>query len=248
MTSPKGAASLAPTDIVPPKGLLARALGVFFSPRDTYADIALRPRPLPALILVLALIAATQYAFLSTSVGQRAWVDQALTQQEAWGVPVTPQSVAGVERMQPRAAIVAVVAILVVAPMVMAGMAGILIVVFNAILGGDAKFKQVFSIVAHSGFIGVLQSVFVAPLNYARETMSSATSIGVFLPMLDSQSFLGALVGSIDLFQIWSLLNVSIGLGVLYKRRTSPIAWGLLTTGFVIALIIAGIKAARAGA
>lgn len=231
-----------------PKGLLARILGVFFAPRETYADIVARPRPLAALLLVVALIAGVNYAFLSTEVGQRAWMDQALTQQEAFGFTPTPEAVANLNRMRGNARIFAAGAIVVFTPLVMTIMAGVLLTVFNAFMGGEARFAQVFSIVAHSGFIGVFQQLFVAPLNYARETMSSATSLAAFLPMLDSASFLGMLLGSVDLFQVWSLISVAIGLGVLYKRRTAPIAWSLLGTAFVIVLVITAIKAVRSGA
>jgi hypothetical protein len=233
---------------VPEKGLLARIFGVVFSPRETYADVAARPRPFPILLFVLLSIAAANYLFLRTDIGQRAWADQALTQQEAYGGQITPQAVQGVERMKPYAAPISVAAILFVVPIVMALISGVVIVVFNAIMGGEGKFKQVFSIVAHSGVIGVLQNLFVLPLNYARESMSSATSIGVLLPFLDGNSFLGMFFGAIDLFQVWSLLSLSIGLGVLYKRRTAPIAWGFFALGLVIVLILTGIKAARSGA
>ena len=92
---------------------------------------------------------------------------------------------------------------LVFVPLVMAIIAGIVLVVFNAVLGGDATFKQVYAIVVHSGFLVALQLLFVTPLNYVRESMSSATSLAVFFPMLDETSFLGMLLGAIDLFFIW---------------------------------------------
>lgn len=70
----------------------------------------------------------------------------------------------------------------------------------------------------------------------------------VFLPMLDDATFLARLLGWIDLFRIWWILNLSVGLGVLYKVRTRPIASGLLGVYVAIALIIAGVITARAGA
>ena len=233
---------------VPEKGLLARFFGVIFSPRDTYAAVAARPRPFVMAVVVLALIGGLNYAFLSTEIGQRAWVDQALTQREAYGAETTPQVLAGIERMKPYAAPLSLGAILFIVPLVMLLISGVLIVVFNAIMGGDGKFKQVFAIVAHSGVIGVLQNLFVLPLNYARESMSSATSVGMLMPFIDGNSFLGMFLGAIDLFQVWSLLSLSIGLGVLYKRRTAPIAWGFFAVGLVVVLILTGIKVARSGA
>src|SRR6478672_11194963 len=112
----------------------------------------------------------------------------------------------------------------IVIPIFLAILSGILLGVFNALLGGDASFKQVFAIVSHAGLITVLQTVFVMPLDYIRETLSSPTTLGVFVPFLDEKSFLSHLLGTIDLFQIWWLVVLAIGLGVLYKRRTGPIA------------------------
>ena len=48
----------------PSKGLGARALGVFFSPRATYAEIVARPRALGALVAVIVIVAAATSAFL----------------------------------------------------------------------------------------------------------------------------------------------------------------------------------------
>ena len=115
-------------------------------------------------------------------------------------------------------------------------------------LGGDASFKQVFSVVAHAGIVLAAQQLFVLPLDYARGSLSSPTNLGVFLPFLDENTFPARLLGSVDLFLIWWLVNLAIGLGVLYKRRTGPIAVGLLSVYLAIALIIAGIRTAVAGA
>ena len=78
--------------------------------------------------------------------------------------------------------------------------------------------------------------------------MSSPTNLAVFLPFLDESSFLARLLGSIDLFFIWWMLSLAIGLGVLYRSAPgrsrspcSPSTWS-------IALIIAAIKSASTGA
>jgi hypothetical protein len=44
------------------------------------------------------------------------------------------------------------------------------------------------------------------------------------------------------------MVNLAIGLGVLYKRRTGPIAVGMLAVYLAIALIVAGVKTALSGA
>jgi hypothetical protein len=237
-----------PLDAPPPKGLLARVIGVFFSPRETYADIVARPRVLGGLVAVALIIAGTQFAFLSTEIGQRAQLDQQIDFMESLGFPVSDQAIANMERQAPMGRYFAFGGTLVFAPIFMAVIAGVLLVVFNAILGGEAAFKQLYAVVVYSGFIGALQQLFVTPLNYARETMSSATSLAVFLPMLDDASFLGRLAGGIDFFRIWSFISLAIGLGILYKKRTAPIAWTLLALYAIFALAWASIQVMRSGA
>jgi hypothetical protein len=48
----------------------------------------------------------------------------------------------------------------------------------------------------------------------------------------------------LDLFQVWSILSLAIGLGVLYKRRTTPIATTMFIIYFVIVAAIAAVRAA----
>jgi hypothetical protein len=233
---------------VQPKGLAARAIGVLVSPRATYADIAARPRPFGAVVVVVLIIAAATFVFLSTPVGQRALLDQQLTVMESFGFNPTPEMVENMERSLGRAPYFSTVGQVVLIPLIMVVIAGILLAIFNAILGGDATFKQVFAVVAYSSFISVLAALFSFPLQYARETMSSPASLAVFFPMLDDTSFLGRLLGSIDLFRIWWIISLAIGLGVLYKRRTSPIAWSMLTAGGIIVAAIAAVRSVLSGA
>jgi hypothetical protein len=51
----------------------------------------------------------------------------------------------------------------------------------------------------------------------------------------------------IDLFLIWQLFVLAIGLGVLYRRRTQPIAIALFVVYAVIATGIAAIMSRFGG-
>lgn len=229
---------------VPEKGLLSRVIGVLTSPRETYADIVARPRVLGALVLTTLIAAATTFVFLQTQVGQTAFVD---AQIEQMGSRATPQSIAAMEQLAPYAGYLVAGTILVFVPLFNAIIAGLAIAVFNALMGGNATFKQNFSVVAFSGVVPALASFFIMPLNYVRETMSSATSLAVFLPMLDPRSFPGILASSIDFFRIWWVVNLAIGLGVLYKRKTGGIAWALFAVYAIVALGYAAVRTAFSG-
>ena len=223
-----------------PRGLVSRIFGVFFSPRATFAEVAARPKAFGVLVVGLVIVAAAMFVLFSTDVGQQAFIDQQLKAR-----PNMPeQQIAGLERIAPFIRYIVACGYLVVIPIGLTIISGILLGIFNAFLGGDARFKQVFAVVAHAGLITVLQTLFVAPLDYARETLTSPTTLGVFVPFLDEDSFAVKLLGTIDLFQIWWLFTLSIGLGVLYKRRTTPIATSIFIVYAVIILAIAAVRSA----
>jgi hypothetical protein len=220
-------------------GLLSRILGIVLSPKETFADVAAAPRVLGVLLFVVLVGAITIGGFLLTEVGQQAWLDQQVTQSEAWGREMSDEQYAQMERVAPFAGYITIGSMLIFVPLVMLAIAGIAFAVFNAAMGGRSTFKQVFAVVAHAGVISALGWLFVMPLNYLRETMSSPTNLSVLAPMLEEGSFFARLLGAIDLFLIWWVVVLGIGLAVLYRRRTQPIVLSLLGVYAVIAVVIA---------
>lgn len=213
-------------------GLLTRFFGIITSPKATFEEVAAHPRWFGMLALTCLVLAAIVGGFMFTQVGQEAWLDAAVS--SSWG-EVNDQQYAAMERMAGYAGYFAVANMLIFTPILYVVVAAILYAIFNAAMGGNATFKQLYAVIVHTGPIAVLAQLVTMPLNYARGTLSSATNLGVLLPMIDETSFLGRFIGMIDLFIIWQLLVLAIGLAVLYKRRTQPIA----TTLFVIYGVIA---------
>ncbi len=220
-------------------GLLARFLGILTSPRETFAAVVARPRWFGMMALVILVSAVCTGGFLMTEVGQQAYLDNQLEATARFTGEVSEAQEARMRQMLPYAAPITAVSMAVFMPLMWAVIAGILFAIFSAALGGTSTFKQVFAVVVHSSAVSVVQQLFVTPLNYVRESMSSATNLAVFLPMLDESSFLARLLGTIDLFLIWWIVLLAIGLGVLFKRKTGPIATGLFIVYGVIAVIVA---------
>ena len=229
------------------KSLPARFAGVIFSPRATYADVAARPRVLGMLALVMAIIVAATFVFLSTDVGQQASLDNQVRQMEAFGRTVSDAQYAQMERMAPYARYFAALFQFVSMPIMAFVVAAIAFGVFNAGFGGDATLKQVYAIVVHSGAVLVVQAFFGLPLAYARETLAGTTNLAVFFPFLDEATFAVRALGAVDLVLVWWLVSLAIGFGVLYRRRTAPIATSLLAIYVVIGLTIAAVKTASSG-
>jgi hypothetical protein len=231
-----------------PKSLAARLVGILFSPRATYADVAARPRWLAAFFVVYLVVTAVTGTFMSTEVGRNAVVDQQITQAEAYGRQLTEAQVDRLEALSKYYVYGTPVLQLVGLGFGSLLVAGIAFAVFNALLGGDAAFKQVYAVVVHSGVILAALSLFTTPLAYARQTLSTATNLAVFFPFLDDNSFPARLLGSIDLVYIWWMVSVAIGLGIVYRKRTGPIATTMIAIYVVVGIVIAAIKTASAGA
>jgi hypothetical protein len=230
-----------------PKSLAARIVGVIFSPGETYQAIAAHPRILGVLAITTILMAAAVFAFLSTDVGMNASLDQQMRVMESLRLNFPDEVYDRIEATAPRARYYAGGSLLVMSPLICALVAGIMLLIFNVAMGNDATFKQAYAIVAHSQVLLVLQQIFILPLNYMRETMTSGTTLAVFLPMVQETTFLARFLGWIDLFRIWWLVSLAIGAAMLYKRKSGPIAWTLIGLYVLFALVVAAGLTAFAG-
>ena len=240
MTQPTtdSAASAATTPAIQDKGLFARAAGIIFAPRQTFEVIAARPRPFAMLVFTLVATAVLTGGFFFTAVGQQAFLD--MMEKRGGGA----QQLELMQKIAPYMGYITIGQLLIVTPIALLAFAGILLAVFT-LLGGGATFKQVFAVVVYTTVISVVGQLVILPLNYVTGSMTTSTNLGVLLPMLDERSFLALLFGTIDLFRVWLVMVLAIGLAVIYKRKTGPIAVSLFVLYGLIAVVYAAISAAR---
>jgi Yip1-like protein len=231
-----------------PKSLLARFIGILTSPRSTFQDVATTPRWLGMLAITTILIAFFTALPLTTEEGRQAAIDQQISAMKSFGFTVTPEVESRLEQAATRMPYTTGGSVLVVSPIIVAIVAGIFFAIFNAALGGEASFKQVYAIIVHAGVVSTLSAVFSGAINYLRGSTGSATNLAALLPMVSEQSFAGHLLGAIDVFLVWWLVVLATGLAVLYKRRTQPIAISLFGLYAVIAIVIALVKSRSGGA
>jgi hypothetical protein len=224
-------------------GLIGRLVGVLLSPRETFAAVAATPRWLGVMLVTLVMSSVGYYFILSAQPMQDAIVDQQITAMEARGTTVSDEQVANMERFIGYLPVGYAVGVFVVGPLFGAGLAGIITGIFSTLMGGNGTFKQVFAIMNHAGFIPAISALFIAGMLAAGAepvgVRPPGANLGVFLPMLEETSFLAVMLRTIDLFLLWWMVVLAIGLGVLYKRRTGPIATTFIGLYVVVALLIA---------
>ena len=81
-----------------------------------------------------------------------------------------------------------------------------------------------YAVVTNTGVVNILQQLFVVPLNYARGAIGNPATVAAFFPMLEEGSFPERALGLVDLFIVWHVFLLAIGVGLLSKRRTGSIA------------------------
>ena len=232
--------TVAPGTSPAPMDLISRFIGIITAPRATFERVVAHPKVFGMLALTAVIIAAGAALPMTTEAGRQAALDQQVSQMEAFGMQVSDEQYEAFRKGMRFAPYTSGGSMLVIGPIAAAVTAAILFAVFSAGLGGEATYKQVLAVVVHAGVISALQQLLSGPFNYFRGAMTSPTSVGVLLPMLDDTSFAGRFVGMIDIFIVWWVLVLAMGLAVLYKRRTQPIA---MTFFGIYALIAVGFAA-----
>jgi hypothetical protein len=219
----------------PPMNVFARFVGIITSPTATFAAVVRSPKVIGMLALVALLTGASQSAIGLTERGRQAQVDFQVQQMERMGMTVTDQMYESMQSRAKYSVYTSFIGTFVFFPIAVLLFSGILYAIFNAIMGGTADFKQVMAVVSHAWVVPTLGAIFGGIMNMMRGSIStSVANLGMLLPMLPERSFAANLAAAVDVFQIWWIITLAIGLGVLYRRKTSSIATGLFIVWAII--------------
>ncbi len=227
--------------------LAARILGVIVRPRRTFERVATTPRWIGVMIATTLAAALAGTLFVETTVGRQALVDQWERTAIAFGLDVDDRRYAQFQDLSRNGSAYVIATAVVTGPGLTFALAGLLL----AALGGrrnGVSFRQVVAVVAHAAVIPALRQVVAAPLGYVRETTASATALGVWFPMFDEASPVARFLGALDVFVLWWLVVLALGVGVLYDRRARTISATLVGIYAALALLMAIAMALTGGA
>jgi hypothetical protein len=236
------------------------------APRATLTSAIEHPRSLDLAVLVLAISTVCSVGFLQTRVGQLAALDQQVRQLESFGTVITDDSYAELRRLVPYRPAISAVMILIGWPLAWLALAGIVHALGKRLSaqreGGErglprrsdeasvrrrATFAQVLTVLVHASAIFAVRAVVATPINYARESLGGATSLSLVMPSFSESTFPARLVGAIDIFVVWWVALVALGLSILYRTRTLPIARWLFGAYAAGAAVLALTQALRGG-
>lgn len=216
------------------------------SPHATLRAAVSRPQWIDLAALIILISVVCSVGFLMTGVGRLAALDQEVRQLELMGTVVTDDTYAQLRRWQPYRPALSAAAIVIGWPLLWFCAAAILKAIGTR-GGRQATFAQVLSVLVHASSIFALRAIVATPLNYARESLGGSTTLGVLVPGLGDSSFAARLLSAVDVFALWWVVLVAMGLSMLYQTRTLPIARWLLGAYATGAAALALTQALRGG-
>ena len=215
--------------------LVARATGVIRSPKSTLAAVAAEPRWAGILLLTTAIAFLCNAALLRTEVGRVALVDQWERTAIAFGGAVDDTQYGRLAELSEQGVGYAALTALLSGPLLTVAVAAALALLLS-LLRNRLPFRQILAIVAHAGVILALRQIVTAPWNYATETLASPTTLVRVAGALDEGSSLARFLGIIDLFVIWWIVVLAIGIAGVARRPARSLA--LTFTGAYVALAV----------
>jgi hypothetical protein len=220
--------------------LTTRMLGVIYAPRATFESLAAAPRWGDVLVLTFLVTALSSALLFETETGRLALLDQWERTALAFGQPVGDSEYAALSRASDNGTVYATATAFASGPVLAVALSGILFTLLRWLPGtrNGVRFQQVLAVVAHAGVILSLRQVIAAPVVYARETLASPTTLNLFFASLDESSPLARFSGVLDLFVIWWIAVLAIGMSVLCRRPAPRLALSFMGAYLVMAGIL----------
>lgn len=226
-----------------------RIVSVLVAPAKTFASIRQNPTWLtPLLVLVLVVLLTT---FLVTQ--KVDWVEAAGqildAQNRTMSEDQREQAIDTMERVLPKTTLIGPL----VAFPVFSLLTGLICLVAVNALGGQLSFKQSFSTVVHSAMPQLVAGLLTIPVVLGRESFSFVelqggsflkSNLGAFATE-ETAGALRALMGSVDLFTLWGVVLLSLGLatvGRLSKGVSAAVAIGVWVFWTLILVGLASLQ------
>lgn len=225
-----------------PSNPFSRMVGVLFSPGQTFADIARKPDwVIPALVIIVVFLAAavvTVPRIDFETVMRKAMEAKGQTGAQAEQGMRFGLAIARGFQYTLSFLLIGILAV-----------AALIYWLGVRLLGGEATYQQVFSVELYGFMPVVIRQLVKIPIVLSkhnidpREAETIVRSGPAFLVSFKDHPMLFALFSRLDLFAIWSLILVVIGLAAASRLSKAKTAGVVIAAWCVMTLIVLGFAA-----
>ncbi len=211
-----------------------RMYGVFFSPKATFADIARRPDWVFPFVIGIVTSVLSGY-FLQDVIWE-------VTREQMQNNPnISPEQLEQtLQAAETWVRYSSWIMPLITTVLMYVVIAALLLFSGNVLLGGEARFVQVFSVVCWSSLVNVVNSLVNVPLMRSRGELASATNLTFLAPEAEMQSVTYFLLSQLDLFYLWWVALLGMGLAAVYNYTTQK-GITIVASWWVLYIIIASV-------
>ncbi len=239
MNEPISTSEVVPEE-TPQMGMVARFVGVFTSPRRSFASIK-RNHEWLAAILVVLIFGMGSYALTRPYIikGQLATFEERLDANSNMPEAQKQEILDGYEEQisNPVWLLLGPVFLVIVALIASA----ILLFLGNIVLGGQAKFLTVLNMYCLTFLVGVPETIIKLPMILSKKSIDVKTSLGLLASSESVGPFMSTILDKFDIFAIWQVALVSIGLSVLTKTSVGKSATVVVIVWLLWVIIQAGL-------
>lgn len=118
----------------------------------------------------------------------------------------------------------------------------LLFAICGFLLGGRVKVKQALAVAAHAMLVHIPKSVIAIPVMLARGDPSISLGPGALFPPSEAEGFaakaLANFLGSLDLFNLWSLALCVLGMAVVSRLSTRQVGTLVVLGYFALAALM----------
>ena len=218
-------------------GIAGRMIRTLTAPGATFASVRERMTWqdwfAPTLVVVVVGLVA---AILALPAAMEAGSEM---MQEQYG-EITDEQRAAMEQMQEAAPVVTVVSVPIVSFLWLFLLGGVMLLVANPILGGEANYGQMLAVTAYASLVKVVQTIVTVPLMLATGTIV-VIGPGLLLPEETVATFAGRVLSGLEVFMLWQVLLMAVGTGVMAGCSTRKALIPLLILWAVWIVVQAGL-------
>lgn len=188
----------------------AKIAGIFLDPHRTFVSLDKKPDFLIPLIIIA--VFATLFTYFAMPVISQFHMDEMMKRMA--------ESDISAEQMQKITEAGRTFGLVTPPIFVFIGaviISGLLLFAGNIIIGGTQKFNKVLSIYSYSALIGVISYIVKLPLILSKNTLEVYTSPALFFPASTKDTMIFKIAALLDIFTIWQIIVISIGMGIIYK-------------------------------
>jgi hypothetical protein len=233
-------------DVENPAPLLFKLIaGVLLKPRATFGQTfgeMVRPGKSWLIVALLALLTAALAAALNTGASMQLFAQNAAQINLPPGVEgPTPEALARQQRDTLPMMYASAFAFTVISGLLGWFVWAVCLSIGGTLLGGRSTFGNVFKMTVLSALPMILRSLIIcgALLTGARPILNPGFS-GFLAPEPGALNLiLRAVLGSLDLFQMWNLVLLAIGLSVVTRMKTGKAAVLVIIIGILLVLVTA---------